>query len=45
MNKQDLQYCCNCMESVIKYDGNKYYCYCRKKKKEVGFYHKCEEHK
>lgn len=40
-----MNYCINCMNSIIKYDGNKYHCYCAKHKKEVGFYDKCKGYK
>ena len=41
-----MNYCVNCMNSIIKYSGNGYYCWCSKYNKEVRFYEKgCQEHK
>lgn len=40
-----MNYCINCMNSIIKFTGNGYICYCAKKKKEVGFYDKCKGYK
>ena len=42
---RNYQYCVNCFNAVILYEG-KYICWCRKHKKEVGFYQKpCKEYK
>ena len=41
-----MNYCVNCMNSIIKYSGNGYYCWCSKYNKEVMFYQKkCEGYK
>ena len=46
MNKQDFQYCCNCLNAQIEFDGNKYKLVCLYHKKEVKFYDKpCGEYK
>ena len=46
MNKEDLQYCCNCLNFEIRYDGTGYIFLCTKHKKEVGYYQKpCKEYK
>ena len=43
--EKEMNYCINCMNSIIKFTGNGYICYCAKKKKEVGFYDKCKGYK
>ena len=46
MNKQDLQYCCNCMNMEMKYNGIGYDFIYKKHKKSVGLYQKpCKEYK
>jgi hypothetical protein len=46
MNKQDLQYCCNCLYMRTEYNGISYDFICKKHKKFVGYYQKpCKEYK
>ena len=46
MNKQDLQYCVNCLNMEKKYNGIGYDFICKKHKKQVGLYQKpCKEYK
>ena len=41
-----MKQCIKCYYARIDYDENKgYICYCKKHKKEVGFYFQCQEYK